>query len=112
MSAISVVGFFFGGAFAGATFGGLTLIMLVESLFCLAIIVGSLDYLRAVMFWDKPAESISFMMLAAGAFWLLMDIAQGYSPNIGGVITHGGIVLFAATRIPELVRHYASSAKA
>lgn len=84
----------------------MSFLMAVEFVFCVAIIFGSLDYLRAVMFWDKPLESVSFLLLACGAFGLLIDIAAGYSPNFWGVISHAGVILFALSRLPELRRHY------
>lgn len=84
----------------------MTFLMAVEFAFCVAIIFGSLDYLRAVMFWDKPLESLSFLLLACGAFGLLIDIAAGYSPNFWGVMSHAGVLTFAISRLPELRRHY------
>lgn len=87
----------------------MTFLMGVEFVFCVGIIFGSLDYLRAVMFWDKPMESASFLLLACGAFGLLIDIIDGYSPNFWGVMSHAGVILFALSRLPELRRHYQGS---
>lgn len=69
-----------------------------EAFLCVLVVIAAGDYLRRVRPIDQPLLSISFYLVAIGAFGAFVTALQGHWVNPFGVMIHSGIVVYAWAR--------------
>lgn len=69
-----------------------------EAFLCVLVVIATGDYLRRVRPIDQPLLSISFYLVAIGAFGAFVTALQGHWVNPFGVMIHAGIVVYAWAR--------------
>lgn len=70
----------------------------LDALLCILMIAAALEFLRTVHMLERPILSLSFYLVAAGAFGILVELARGFIPGSGSVLLHLGVVLYAWAR--------------
>ncbi|MDI2595008.1 hypothetical protein POF45_26820 [Pseudomonas sp. 681] len=69
-----------------------------DAFLCVLVVIAAFDYLRRVRPIDQPVLSISFYLVAIGAFGAFVTAIQGHWVNPFGVMIHAGIVVYAWAR--------------
>lgn len=75
-----------------------TLLSATDAFLCVLVVIAAADYLRRVRPIDQPLLSISFYLVAIGAFGAFVTALQGHWVNPFGVMLHAGVVVFAWAR--------------
>ncbi len=65
-----------------------------EAVLCVAILMMSCDYLRAVYFFDQPVISTACVLTAIGAFGLALWMLDGGHSTAWAVLRHTSIGIF------------------
>ncbi|HBO2944430.1 TPA: hypothetical protein L4R51_002902 [Pseudomonas aeruginosa] len=79
-----------------------SILMGLDSLLCILVVLAALDFLRSVHLFERPILSLSFYLVALGAFGLLAELAKGYWVSPWAVVMHLGIVGYAWTRRKQI----------
>ncbi|MFU4289908.1 hypothetical protein ACM72V_26570 [Pseudomonas aeruginosa] len=79
-----------------------SILMGLDSLLCILVVLAALDFLRSVHLFERPILSLSFYLVALGAFGLLVELAKGYWVSPWAVVMHLGIVGYAWTRWKQI----------
>ena len=82
-----------------------SILMGLDSLLCILVVLAALDFLRSVHLFERPILSLSFYLVALGAFGLLVELAKGYWVSPWAVVMHFGIVGYAWTRRKQIFHH-------
>lgn len=72
-----------------------SIFMGLDAVLCILVVLAALEFLRAVHLFEHPILSLSFYLVAIGAFGLLVEVAKGYLISPWSVILHLGVVLYA-----------------
>ncbi|HHP5611902.1 hypothetical protein [Pseudomonas aeruginosa] len=75
-----------------------TILMGLDAMLCILVVLAALDFLRAVHLFEHPILSLSFYLVAIGAFGLLVEQAKGHWVSPWAVTMHLGIVGYAWAR--------------
>lgn len=75
-----------------------TLLSATDAFLCVLVVIAAADYLRRVRPIDQPLLSISFYLVAIGAFGAFVTALQGHWVNPFGVMLHAGVVVYAWAR--------------
>lgn len=75
-----------------------TILSVVDAFLCVLVVIAAADYLRRVRPIDQPLLSISFYLVAIGAFGVFVTTFQGHWVNPFGVMIHAGIAVYAWAR--------------
>ncbi|MCU1752163.1 hypothetical protein [Pseudomonas sp. 6D_7.1_Bac1] len=70
----------------------------VDAFLCVLVVIASIDYLRRVRPIEQPMLSISFYLVAIGAFGDFAAAVQGHYVSPFTVMIHAGVVAYAWTR--------------
>ena len=81
------------------------ILMGLDAMLCILVVLAALDYLRAVHLFEHPLLSLSFYLVAIGAFGLLVEIARGSVVSPWSVLLHAGVVLYAWAHRHEIFKH-------
>lgn len=77
----------------------MTLFMSLDAMLCILVVLAALDLLRAVHLFEHPILSLSFYLIAVGAFGICAQIVMtGYVPSPWSVVLHAGVVTYAAAK--------------
>ncbi|MDP5631300.1 hypothetical protein P3797_03350 [Pseudomonas aeruginosa] len=79
-----------------------SILMGLDSLLCILVVLAALDFLRSVHLFERPILSLSFYLVALGAFGLLVELAKGYWVSPWAVVMHFGIVGYAWARRKQI----------
>lgn len=79
-----------------------TLLSATDAFLCVLVVIAAADYLRRVRPIDQPLLSISFYLVAIGAFGAFVTALQGHWVNPFGVMLHAGVVVYAWARRSHL----------
>lgn len=80
-------------------------LMALDAILCGLVILAALDLLRTVHVFEHPILSLSFYLVAIGAFGLLVEIARGSVVSPWSVLLHAGVVLYAWVHRHEIFQH-------
>lgn len=69
-----------------------------DAFLCVLVVIAACDYLRRIRPIEKPLLSISFYLVAIGAFGAFVTAILGHWVNPFGVMIHAGIVIYAWAR--------------
>lgn len=72
-----------------------SLLMALDAVLCILVVLAALEFLRTVHLFEHPILSLSFYLVAIGAFGILAELARGYFISPSSVLLHLGIVLYA-----------------
>ncbi|ORL58100.1 hypothetical protein B7H17_26245 [Pseudomonas putida] len=75
-----------------------TLLVGLDAVLCILVVLAALEFLRSIQFTEQPLLSISFYLVAIGAFGTLTNLAGGWVPVWPAVAMHLGVVLYAWAR--------------
>jgi hypothetical protein len=75
-----------------------TILMMTDAFLCVLVVVAAAEYLRRVRPIEQPLLSISFYLVAIGAFGAFVTALQGHWVNPFGVMLHAGVVVYAWSR--------------
>ncbi|HEJ5663496.1 TPA: hypothetical protein SL739_000106 [Pseudomonas aeruginosa] len=75
-----------------------SILMGLDALLCILVVLAALDFLRSVHLFEHPILSLSFYLVAIGAFGLLVELAKGYWVSPWAVVMHLGVVSYAWSR--------------
>ncbi|BGD82946.1 TPA: hypothetical protein N0H42_001075 [Pseudomonas aeruginosa] len=75
-----------------------SILMGLDAVLCILVVLAALEFLRAVHLFEHPILSLSFYLVAIGAFGLLVELAKGYWVSPWAVVMHLGIVSYAWSR--------------
>ncbi|UCL84511.1 hypothetical protein [Pseudomonas sp. HS-18] len=81
-----------------------TILMGLDAVLCILVVLAALEFLRSVHLFEHPVLSLSFYLVAIGAFGLLTELAKGYWISPWAVVTHLGIVSYAWARRKQIFR--------
>jgi hypothetical protein len=70
----------------------------LDALLCVLVVLAALEFLRTVHLFEHPILSLSFYLVAIGAFGILVELARGYWISPSSVLLHLGVVLYAWAR--------------
>ncbi|ARN49409.1 hypothetical protein [Pseudomonas aeruginosa] len=73
----------------------MTFLMGLDAVLCVLVVLAALDFLRTVHLFEHPILSLSFYLVAVGAFGLLNELAKGYWVSPWAVVMHIGVVGYA-----------------
>lgn len=76
----------------------------LDGVLCILVVLAALEFLRSVHLFEHPVLSVSFYMVAIGAFGLLVEIAQGRAPSPWAVLLHLGVVTCLWSHRREIFR--------
>ncbi|MGG2698651.1 hypothetical protein [Pseudomonas aeruginosa] len=79
-----------------------TFLMGLDAMLCVLVVLAALDFLRTVHLFEHPILSLSFYLVAVGAFGLLNELAKGYWVSPWAVVMHLGIVSYAWSRRSQI----------
>ncbi|HBO5502827.1 hypothetical protein ACEOPL_26315 [Pseudomonas aeruginosa] len=80
----------------------MTFLMGLDAVLCVLVVLAALDFLRTVHLFEHPILSLSFYLVAVGAFGLLNELAKGYWVSPWAVVMHLGVVGYAWTRRKQI----------
>jgi acyl-CoA thioesterase FadM len=69
-----------------------------DAFLCVLVVIAACDYLRRIRPIDHPLLSVSFYLVAIGAFGAFVTAIQGHWVNPFGVMLHAGVVVYALAR--------------
>ncbi|MEO8641745.1 hypothetical protein [Pseudomonas sp.] len=75
-----------------------TVLVMTDAFLCVLVVVAAAEYLRRVRPIEQPLLSISFYLVAIGAFGAFVTALQGHWVNPFGVMLHAGVVVYAWAR--------------
>mgnify|MGYP003418898585 CR=1 FL=1 len=78
-----------------------------DAVLCVAILMVSCDYLRAVYFFDQPVISTACALTAIGAFGLVLWMLDGGHPPAWAVLLHTSIGIFVGYHYAIAIRREA-----
>lgn len=79
-----------------------TILMGLDAVLCILVVLAALDFLRSVHLFEHPILSLSFYLVAIGAFGLLVELAKGYWVSPWAVVMHAGLVAYAWSRRKQI----------
>ncbi|EOD8929150.1 hypothetical protein N1E27_27195 [Pseudomonas aeruginosa] len=79
-----------------------SILMGLDAVLCVLVVLAALDFLRTVHLFEHPILSLSFYLVAVGAFGLLNELAKGYWVNPWAVVMHLGVVGYAWSRRKQI----------
>lgn len=80
----------------------MTFLMGLDAMLCVLVMLAALDFLRTVHLFEHPILSLSFYLVAVGAFGLLNELAKGYWVSPWAVVMHLGVVGYAWSRRKQI----------
>ncbi|HGM8079316.1 TPA: hypothetical protein ACKQH0_001650 [Pseudomonas aeruginosa] len=80
----------------------MTFLMGLDAVLCVLVVLTALDFLRTVHLFEHPILSLSFYLVALGAFGLLNELAKGYWVSPWAVVMHLGVVGYAWSRRKQI----------
>ncbi|MEQ0937015.1 hypothetical protein [Pseudomonas aeruginosa] len=80
----------------------MTFLMGLDAVLCVLVVLAALDFLRTVHLFEHPILSLSFYLVAVGAFGLLNELAKGYWVSPWAVVMHLGVVGYAWSRRKQI----------
>ncbi|HGN0763399.1 TPA: hypothetical protein ACKRNP_000083 [Pseudomonas aeruginosa] len=80
----------------------MTFLMGLDAVLCVLVVLAALDFLRTVHLFEHPILSLSFYLVALGAFGLLNELAKGYLVSPWAVVMHLGVVGYAWSRRKQI----------
>ena len=83
-----------------------TIIHYYDTVLCVAILLVSCDYLRAVYFFDQPMLSAACAVTASGSFGLVLYLLNGGIPPFWAVMLHTSIGIFVAEHYFQAVKQH------
>ena len=75
----------------------------LDAIMCVAVVFASLDCMRVVYFFDRPVASIACLIMAIGAFCLILWLMMGNTPSIGAFMLQLGMAAFAIEHRNQVV---------
>lgn len=81
-----------------------SILMGLDAVLCILVVLAALEFLRAVHLFEHPILSLSFYLVAIGAFGLLVELAKGYWVSPWAVVMHLGVVIYAWSRRKQIFR--------
>ena len=81
-----------------------TFLMGLDAVLCILVVLAALEFLRSVHLFEHPILSLSFYLVAIGAFGLLLELAKGYWVSPWAVVLHLGVVVYAWCRRKHIFR--------
>lgn len=81
-----------------------SILMGLDGVLCILVVLAALEFLRSVHLFEHPVLSVSFYLVAIGAFGLLVEIAQGCMPSPWSVLLHLGVVTCLWSHRREIFR--------
>ena len=82
----------------------ISFLMGLDAVLCILVVLAALEFLRSVHLFEHPILSLSFYLVAIGAFGLLVEMAKGQFISPWAVLLHFGIVLYAWGRRKQIFR--------
>ncbi|HGK6886891.1 hypothetical protein ABFY62_31120 [Pseudomonas aeruginosa] len=79
-----------------------SILMGLDAVLCVLVVLAALDFLRTVHLFEHPILSLSFYLVAVGAFGLLNELAKGYWVSPWAVVMHLGVVGYAWSRRKQI----------
>ncbi|MDN6874099.1 MULTISPECIES: hypothetical protein [Pseudomonas] len=83
-----------------------SILMGLDAVLCILVVLAALEFLRSVHLFEHPILSLSFYLVATGAFGLLLELAKGYWVSPWAVVLHLGVVVYAWCRRKHIFRDY------
>lgn len=75
-----------------------SILMGLDAVLCILVVLAALEFLRSVHLFEHPILSLSFYLVAIGAFGSFVTSMQGLWVNPMGVMLHAGMVAYAWAR--------------
>ncbi|MCY1285670.1 hypothetical protein D9M69_491130 [compost metagenome] len=81
-----------------------SILMGLDAVLCILVVLAALEFQRTVHVFEHPILSLSFYIVAIGAFGILTELARGYWISPFSVLLHLGVVMYAWARRGHIFR--------